>query len=353
MFDRIYVCHTYYHVYVSLLKECNLPKEEWGKAEIALSTMSTPFDEEFPNRIRSSGMFCAVHILPEKRYTDFPELVKYNTNYNSFWKHMINRIIFTKKYAKMEEPYMTVDFAKYKDIYVYCDSDPIGYYLNAKHIYYHAMEDGLDCLVLADDAHVDNAGHFKIKALLAAMNIIFICNGYSKYCLDMEINSKDKLKYDCPKYKVVPRKELERNLTQEQKKCFIKTFMENGEEMLQKLQAPSDKKKCLLLTEPYHFDEKTQIQIVKDIYAQYCQGMQVVIKPHPMDRIDYTDVFPDCIVIKGRFPIEVMNFCEGVYFDKAVSVVTTAMNTLQFVGEKLNLGSTFWDAYEDHSLHDF
>ena len=28
---RIYVCHTFYHVYVACLKELNLPKEERGK----------------------------------------------------------------------------------------------------------------------------------------------------------------------------------------------------------------------------------------------------------------------------------------------------------------------------------
>lgn len=29
-YDRIYVCHTFYNVYVTLLKECNRPKEEQG-----------------------------------------------------------------------------------------------------------------------------------------------------------------------------------------------------------------------------------------------------------------------------------------------------------------------------------
>ena len=40
---RIYVCHTFYHVYVACLKELNLPKEERGKADLILSTMSCDF----------------------------------------------------------------------------------------------------------------------------------------------------------------------------------------------------------------------------------------------------------------------------------------------------------------------
>ncbi|MBR5360684.1 MAG: hypothetical protein IK123_07325 [Lachnospiraceae bacterium] len=45
MKDRIYICHTYYHVYISVLKELNLPKEDRGKASLMLSTMSTEFGD--------------------------------------------------------------------------------------------------------------------------------------------------------------------------------------------------------------------------------------------------------------------------------------------------------------------
>ena len=63
----------------------------------------------------------------------------------------------------------------YKDIYVYCDSDPIGYYLNQNHIRYHAVEDGLNCLKNFDAARYDNRGHFKIKAFLSMyLNLIFV-----------------------------------------------------------------------------------------------------------------------------------------------------------------------------------
>lgn len=352
MSERIYVCHTFYHVYVSFLKEFQLDRSEWGNAEIALSTMSTNF-EDLQGRLEASGMFSKVHVLQEKRFTDFPELAKYKKNYGNFFKHIINRIIFTKKYPKLEEPYMTIDFKQYKDIYVYCDSDPIGFYLNYKHIYYHALEDGLDCLKHLDDAHVSNMGHFKMKAFLASKNLIFIQNGFSKYCLDMEINDRSVLKEDCPKYKVVPRKPMEDALTSEQKEIYVKTFIPNGEQLLKRLREIAEQPSVLLLTEPFHFDDETQTRIVQDIIRQHCEGMKIVIKPHPRDHIDYTKIFPDCIIIQGKFPIEVMNFMEGVHFTKAVSIITTAMDTLDFIDEKVNLGASYWDAYEAKELHDF
>ena len=41
--DRIYVCHTYYHVYVTCLKELTLPKEMRGRGTLVLSTLSNDF----------------------------------------------------------------------------------------------------------------------------------------------------------------------------------------------------------------------------------------------------------------------------------------------------------------------
>ena len=185
--SRIYVCHTLYHVYVSLLKEMNLKDGQEKKADIALSKMFMDF-EDLDERLRASGIFDRVLPLDERRAEDFPEIMKYKENQHNIVKHMVNRIIFTKKLGKLQEKFIDIDFTKYQDIYVFCDSDPIGYYLSYRHIYYHAVEDGLDCLKNFDAAHVDNRGHFKLKAALAAKNLIFIQNGYGKYCLDMDVN---------------------------------------------------------------------------------------------------------------------------------------------------------------------
>lgn len=125
----------------------------------------------------------------------FPELKKWKTNRGNLIFNMISRIIFTRKYAKLESAFIPLQ--DYKDIYVYCDSDPVGYYLNQNRIYYHAMEDGINCLKIYDAARFDNRGCFGLKAWMSGKNLIFIQNGYGKYCLDMEINDRSCLKYDC------------------------------------------------------------------------------------------------------------------------------------------------------------
>lgn len=352
MKKRIYVCHTFYNVYVTLLKEWNLPKEEQGGADIALSTISTDFSG-LKERLEASGVFEQVWILEEKKDSTFPELAKYKRSYHNILRHLWNRILYTKKLARREEPYMTVDFKRYQDIYVYCDSDPIGYYLNYKHIYYHAMEDGLDCLKYLDGAHYDNRGHFKLKAFLSSLNIIFIQNGYGKYCLDMEINDLSCLRHTCPKYKVVPRKPLELALNSGQKRKMLEIFMEDAKGFLHELEEKASGDCILFLTQPHPQSKEAREQICHDIIKDYCQGYHVVIKPHPRDLIDYEKLRPDCTVIKGKFPVEVLNFIEGVHFKKVISIATTALDTIDFAEEKINLGDTFWDKYEDPENHNW
>lgn len=352
MNERIYVCHTFYNVYVTLLKEFHLPEEQQGQADIALSTMSTDFSG-LKERLELSGVFRNVFLLEEKRDNTFPQLAKYKQSYHNIMRHLCNRIIYTKLLGKLEEPYMTIDFKAYKDIYVYCDSDPIGYYLSYKHIYYHAMEDGLDCLKYLDGAHYDNRGHFRLKAFLSSLNIIFIQNGYGKYCLDMEINDLSCLRHTCPKYKVVPRKPLELSLDSEQKLTMLRIFMEDADGFLQELGEKASGDCILFLTQPHPKSEEARKQICHDIIRDYCQGCHVVIKPHPRDLIDYTALRPDCTVIKGKFPVEVLNFLEGVHFKKVISIATTALDTIDFADEKINLGDTFWDKYENPENHNW
>lgn len=354
---RIYVCHTFYHVYVTLLKEFELQRNQgnaYRKADIALSKMSTDFGN-LKERLERLNIFSQVITLDEKHESFFPQLVKYRQNYGNIVKHLVNRIIFTKMLPKCEEPYLSVvGFEAYEDIYVFCDSDPIGYYLNYKRIYYHAVEDGLDCLKNLDDAYVANQGHFGFKAWCAKHNLIHIMNGWSKYCLDMEINDRSVVPTECPRFKVVPRKPLEQALTSQQKKWMLQAFIEDADSLMEQMKPRMEGEEFMMfLTEAHPLDEKARAQVCLDIIEKYGQGYRVLIKPHPRDMIDYVSLCPNCVVLKGRFPIEVLNFFEGIKVKKAISILTTAMNAMDFVEEKINLGASFWDAYEDPALHAF
>ena len=77
MKNRIYVCHTYYHVYVACLKELNLPVQERKNADLVLSTMSNDFGN-LRSRALECGLFDEVYMFEEKEDVNFPEVMKYH-----------------------------------------------------------------------------------------------------------------------------------------------------------------------------------------------------------------------------------------------------------------------------------
>lgn len=350
MKERIYVCHTYYHVYVTLLKELALPINKQGNATLVLSKMSINF-ERLKERIEATGYFEAVIEYDEKNECEFPELVKYREEKGNIIMNMFARIKFTKMYAKLQEPYIPVDFREYKDIYVYCDSDPIGYYLNQNKIYYHAVEDGLNCIKNFDQAHFENRGCFRFKAFMSKkMNLIHVPNGYGKYCLDMEVNDIEAIKIPCPYYIEVSRAVLTERLTAEDKELLLKIFVRDLEKLQGIIKESSKHEKTvLLLTEPLCSLDVRE-RIFRDLVEEYGKDAQVFIKPHPRDELDYTTLFADCPQFDGAMPMEMLNFFEDFRFDLAVGVLTE-MKAVKFAKEVVKLGPDFMDKYEAPEIH--
>ncbi len=346
----IYVCHTYYHVYVTFLKELNKTEEEHGKATLVLSKMSTNF-ERLKERVEAVGLFAEVLEYNERRQSSFPELDKYMVQGGNIVANMVRRMIMTKKFGKLCEQDIPVDFTEYQDIYVYCDSDPIGYYLNWKHIPYHAMEDGLNLAKYCDYARYDNRGFFPLKAFMSSkLNLIFIQNGYGKYCIDMEVNDIS-INNPGPKYVEVRKQDLVDRLTEEDKNIILRAFVRDFEAIRKQVLESVGKDKILILTEPL-CDLQTRERIFRDIIAEYEKEGEIYIKPHPRDELDYRTLFAEYPQFDPIVPMELLNFFTDFHVKKAVSVFTETA-AIQFADETVWLGPDFMDKYEDHSVHNY
>ncbi len=354
MNDRIYVCHTYYHAYVVFLKELHLRRKQGaeavGEASIVLSSLSNTF-EQFGERLKAVGLFADIITFDEKRADFFPELQVYRKDRGNIILNMWQRIRFTKRYAKLEAPFVPVDFKKYKDIYVFCDSDPIGYYLNQNRIAYHAVEDGLNCVANFDVARYDNRAFFALKVFLSKrLNLIFIQNGYGKYCLDMEVNDISAIAFPCPYYKEVPRKPLVDALTKEDKEMILRAFVRDLDGLMKKAEECGRVgKKILILTEPLCSLDVRE-RLFKDLVTEYEKEGQIFIKPHPRDELDYHKIFPGYPIFDGTIPMELFNFFENMHFDQVVTVFTD-LNGVQFADKLVRLGDEFMDQYESPEKH--
>ena len=345
---RAYVCHTYYQVYVSILKELNLPESERGKATLLLSTMSTNF-ENMKERAESTGLFEQVLMYPERR--DFPELEQYQKDRGNIVFNMLSRIKYTKKMAELNAPLLPVDMYKFRDIWVFCDADPIGYYLNQNRIPYHAAEDATNTIYFFDEAWSFNKGCFGLKTILSSkFNLILVHNGYGKYCIDMEVNDISILKRKCPKYVEVPLRKLEDGIRPEDKDLVVRAFVRDPEDLYRRIaECGSHTDKILILTEPL-CDLTVRKQLFTDLCEEYSKEGQVFIKPHPRDELNYRKEFPEYPQFDGTIPMEILNYFPDLHFKKVVGI-WTEMKELRFADEIVRLGAKFMDKYEDPSIH--
>ncbi len=348
--SRVYICHTFYHVYIACLKEFYI--NDGAKADLILSKMSSRFGS-LVDRAKESPIFDNIYEFDEKEYTEFPDLVELKKDTGNIVGNMIKRIRYCKMLAKHTEAAVPVDLRKYSDIYVFCDSDPIGYYLNYRKIRYHAVEDGLNCIAFYDTARYDNRGAFKIKALMASLGLIHMQNGYGRYCIDMEVNDISMLKYPTKNMVELPRERLTERLTSDEKNMLIKLFISNLDELKEKLRTSPNAPTLLVLTEPL-CDMETRERIFKDIIGMYhvIDGKEatVILKQHPRDYLDYKKLFPDTVLLDGTFPMEMLNYIEGLSFDLLVSVYTQ-LDSIKFAKEKILLNDDFMDKYEAPEIH--
>lgn len=341
--SRIYVCHTYYNVYVSILKEFHYQKVDGARGTIALSLMSTDF-KDLRTRMMASGIFEEVLELNEVHPRNF----KVNFKYESIrgkWNPMrtyANWILQWRYIAIQTAEFINIDFSKYREIFVFCDSDPIGMFLNYKKIPYTAVEDGLESIRLTKIEKETKL--LTLKVILSKLGFMFMKDGHSKYAKALEVNSEHDLYSFGRKIVGVSRQELLNQLNNVEKEKIYSIFFEGGS--IRKFE--NEKKNAMLLAGQLCSPQKS-FDIYRDIIKEYCNDYNVYIKPHPIDTGDYQKEFPECIVLERFFPIEIFNIKCELDIERLISV-TSVLDQHKFAKEKLRLGIDFLDRYDDPEM---
>ena len=346
--DRVHICHTWYHAYVACVKEL-VAKD--GRADLILSTMSNDFGD-LKERLAGRGIFENIYMFDETAGGDDAVLQALHRDRGNILLNLIQRIRYTRRLGELQEERVPADLARYRDVYVFCDSDPIGYYLNYRKIRYHAVEDGLNSGRLDNQARLSNMGAWGLKKLMAKLGLIFIECGYSRYCIDYEVNDIS-ANFEPPANTVeVPRDELYAKLSADDHRVLADVFLPDAKSLRERFLG-RDKPVAMILTEPL-CDLTTRERLFSDVVDRYHDRYDVVIKPHPRDALDYvsafTEKYPDVYVLMGRFPMEVLRDLEGFRIAKLVSVITQ-VDGMDFAESTDYLGLDLLDLYEDPAVH--
>lgn len=95
----------------------------------------------------------------------------------------------------------------------------------------------------------------------------------------------------------------------------------------------SESKNALILTQPFIQRNKISFEAQKNIYGlildYFFEGMDIYIKPHPVDFLsNYNDWFDKVVLLDGKMPSEMLNVCLNSKFDYGLSISSTAIYSL-------------------------
>ena len=335
---KLYICLSLYNVLITLIKSL-LANE---KIDVIIGTQ-TPNYADIIERLKPLECVRNVYLFESTKYKD----ITYKNRFDKLINHAKNENDYI-------ESQLNINWADYKDnVYIYNDFEIMGYYLVNKKINYHLIEDGLDFFTffhtyyhLPKSAYDVTNWKIRIKNLFGIGHRLF---GTSKYATDVEVNKLEGVVINTKKVFECSRNELFSELKPEHKKIIYSVFCAQKVEVCGGAQ-----KTALLCTQPLVMDGQLDSmdlhkRVYEDIISEYSDlGYVITIKPHPRDDFDYGQFCEryGCFVIDRYIPSQVLNFDPVVKYDLALSITTTAIESLEFVKERKYLGFERLEPYK-------
>lgn len=305
--SNVFICHTIYHVYISLLKQFN---SDINSDIILVDTI--PEVQQLANCLRSESLFNTVNIIYKK-----------DIFLNTRSYHLNHAYIAWKKKKLSSQLYYLF---QYDNIYIFNDYTELGAYLNLSGIPYHLLEDGCDCYKKTNQ-HKPSGRARLAKQVLWQLFKIPAGLGESDNIIDVEVNDAHNMhtQFDCMVLEV-PRKMLMSHLSCDQIGALFRIFNASG---LFEIAKGS----TIILTEPLW--EKGITRHGNDTVAFYkriaesATGESCYIKPHPRDDSDYCSVFAPSSIIDRNLPIELLNYLGKDRFSAGITYSSTSISLLE------------------------
>lgn len=316
---KIYICHTYYHVYSTLIKEVQTP----NTSDIVICDAIPQF-RELISKLVKTDIFNNIFFFSEK-------------NTKSIYPKTIKEYIICHYYIKKAVRIsFKVNLNLYESVYIYNDLTVMGKYLQSCKKYYTLIEDALDINKIIFK-YKEYMRHMFVLRIKQALTIGFLPFGLSKYVKSIEVNENKDLNIPfVEKVVEVPRKLIIDKLTDTHKKLIFNVFTDKIDEI-------SGEKKIIILTQPLYLErlvdtEEKQIEIYRNMIKKYQDEYSICIKPHPRDLVEYNKIFENVIIIDKNIPIEIINFDKSFYFDIGITVTSTSINTIENIEQRISVG---------------
>lgn len=303
---NLYICYTYYHIYISILEIFFRKKQE--KSENYLIIADHIFNgEEVKERLEKYNFIEKIYFVRDLKLK--------RRVCNNFFYCIFYRIILGFLFKK-ENKELYKDLIKYSDLNVnmFLDSTTTSHFFMYNYRNLFLVEEGMLIYCPRKKVFQD----YLYFLLLIPQRV-----GRDKRILKIRIQYPERLPEDIIQKGERLNLQLYINkLNFEEKKIILNIFGFN-EKNIEKLK----EKKNILYTQPLSEDgtitEKEKIELYSKIIKNYKEET-LVIKQHPKDKTDYKKIFPDIEVLDQNFPAELFSLLD-MKFEKAITLFSTAV----------------------------
>lgn len=329
--NNLYVCFTPYHLLVSIVN--SLSNKETNSTILMVNHYEGSF--EFYTRAKKEFENINFHNEDEKIFKKIYDglsnkpIKKILTYFNGGMKNIFSEI----KYEKIDK---LLDFNE--NIFSFNDNTLTTQYILSKNKEISLIEDGYSNY----EALMKKTNLFKI--LFYKILKIPLPMGRNKQIKKIYVENPNNLPRDIRnKGKIFNLKEAYMCLSTEEKESILRVF---ASEIDLEGYIDNTKDNCLIITQPLSEDEiileDQKIAIYESIIKKYNEKYNVVIKPHPREKTDYSTLCKtyNLQVLNKNFPLEILNLVDQNLFQIGITLYSSALKNID-LKEKIYLGRDY------------
>ena len=317
--QNIYLCHTYYHLYMALVLSYT-DYLEGTESVVVVSFNKNIYDSAFFERLKEVSWAEILDLTDQ-------ETVKRLDN-TAAWKKIWLNIFLTKLYPRLNPAVEKLPVLHNAKLFLFNDFHYLARYIMKKsRAEVDIIEDGNMNYTPIKDG---------ISTFLKKLVGVYPSYGRHPHIKKIMVQEPEKLPDDVKAKGVCLNfHEKLNNMPDSVKQELVELFLggqafEFGESSV------------LVLTQPYYDFGRVSYERHKQVYSEIVntltsKGFNVIIKPHPSDSVDYAKLFPSVEILSAGFPIEILNQTCQQKIKFAVGVNTTAVNNIRFSEENINL----------------
>lgn len=326
--NQVFICSTYFHVYVSILKTIYRQNND-AKSLIIINDLTPGIERIFAGLTKNSFFDFCIGVPFRK----IEAMLKKEKN---IFSRIINRNSHTLEFVESHSQILKYDnFIKNSEINIFPDigMTPSYFLLKYKNNHIRMVEEGEGAYFL----RVGKLKAFKRKYLLNT----FIGGGLDHEIKEIEVQFPEKLnKVLKHKGKLLELKKMQDNLSDENRAKILKTFMGDFEMNL------TGNRKLLLITQPLEetfMTEERKIELYNQILEKcVMDDTNVYLKLHPREKTEYKGkLHYDFTLIPGEFPLELFDLIQGISFELGITICSSGLYNLACVHKKIILGRDY------------